>query len=182
MAVSIKTFEQLALEEPAEKWELADGHVRKKPAMTMKHYDLAFELAYAIRSQVSHDRFHVRCDQGRLLSGTSYLVPDVFVVEANQADQFRGLDATLEAYSEPVPFVAEVWSRSTGQYDLAGKLDAYRQRGDQEVWLLHPYEKWIRINLRGPSGDYIESDVRSGLVRLTAIPGVVINVESLFAR
>ncbi|MGB4861413.1 MAG: Uma2 family endonuclease [Tepidiformaceae bacterium] len=182
MVVSIKTFEQLALDEPAEKWELLDGRVRKKPPMTMEHSDLAFELAFTIRSQVAHDQFHVRCDQGRLLSGASYLVPDVFVVEASEALQFRGLDATLEAYSAPVPFVAEVWSRSTGQYDLLEKLEAYRLRGDHEIWLLHPYEKWVRINRKAADGSYSQREVAQGLIPLAALPGVTIDVGSLLGR
>ena len=146
MSVKVRTFEQLALEEPTEKWELDCGRVRKKPPMTMEHYDLAFELAYTIRSQVSHDAFHVRCDQGRLVTKQSYLVPDVFVVSANEALRFRGRDETLEAYDRPVPFVAEIWSRSTGDYDVTEKLARYQERGDAEIWLIHPYDRTVAIH------------------------------------
>lgn len=182
MAVTVKTYEQLALEDPSEKWEFVDGRVRKKPTMTMEHYDLAFELAYAIRSQVSHDRFHVRCDQGRLQFGSSYLVPDVFVVPVEMAAPFRGLDSTLEAYLDPVPFVAEVWSRSTGDYDLTDKLAAYQERGDAEIWLLHPYERWVRASRRTAGGEYRQAELPGGKVSLLAVPGVAIDLDRLLSR
>ena len=109
-------------------------------------------------------------------------MPDVFVVEASEALQFRGLDATLEAYSAPVPFVAEVWSRSTGQYDLVEKLEANRLRGDREIWLLHPYEKWVRINQKTADGSYSQREVAHGLIALAGLPGVTIDVGSLLSR
>jgi Uma2 family endonuclease len=181
MAVKVQTFEQLALEEPAEKWELFDGRVRKKPPVTMEHYDLAFELAFMIRSQISHDEFHVRCDQGRLLTPRSYLVPDVFVVPVASTLRFRGLDAVVEAYSEPMPFVAEVWSRSTGDYDVAGKLAEYQSRGDAEIWLIHPYQRQVTAYRRTPSGEYASAAL-TGNASLSAVPNVDIDIDRLFAR
>jgi Uma2 family endonuclease len=179
MTVKVQTFEQLALEEPTEKWELFLGRVRKKPAMTMEHYDIAFELAFAIRSQISHDEFHVRCDQGRLSTATSYLVPDVFVVSATQALQFRGMDSTLEAYADPVQFVAEVWSRSTGDYDVAGKLAEYQSRGDAEIWLIHPYEHRVTGFRRDAAGAYGIGETLTGRVTLSGLPGVSIDLDRL---
>jgi Uma2 family endonuclease len=49
----------------------------------------------------------------------------------------------LEIYDEPLPLVAEVWSPSTGGYDVLAKLPEYRRRGDTEIWLLHPYERTL---------------------------------------
>jgi Uma2 family endonuclease len=181
MTVTVQTFEQLALQEPTEKWELFCGRVRKKPAMAMEHYDVAFELAFAIRSQVSHDEFHVRCDQGRLMTGRSYLVPDVFVVPAAMAARFKGLDSTLEAYAGPVPFVAEVWSRSTGDYDVSGKLAEYQARGDLEIWLMHPYEKRVTAYRRDAAGEYAAEDLPRGVVSLRALPNVKIDLAALLS-
>jgi Uma2 family endonuclease len=181
MTVAVATFEQLALQEPTEKWELFLGRVRKKPPMTMEHYDLAFELAFAIRSQLSHAEYHVRCDQARLTTDRSYLVPDVFVVPASSSLVFRGQDATLEAYAEAVPFLAEVWSRSTGDYDLNEKLVEYQRRGDLEIWLVHPYERTVTAYRRDPEGGH--QTVRlSGRCALHALPGVTVDLDALFDR
>lgn len=182
MAVTTKTYEQVALEEPTTGWELVDGDLRRKPPMTMEHYDLAFELAFAIRSQVRHTEYHVRCDQSRLRAGTSYLIPDVFVVPTALVEQFRGRSDVLEAYAEPLPFVAEVWSPSTGDYDVTAKLAAYQERGDAEVWLLNPYELRLTTWVRQPDGSYTSSTYAGGRVALSAIPGVDIDLDQLFAR
>ncbi len=180
MAVRLATYEQLALEELHEKWELVDGRVRKKPPMTMEHNYRAFELAYAIRSQIAHESFQVRCDQGRLQYGANYFIPDVFVVAASSAARFAGLDATLEAYPDPVALVAEVWSRSTGDYDLTEKLRAYQDRGDAEIWLIHPYERWVRAFTRQADGTYARSQHAAGTVPIAALPGVHVDVAMLF--
>ncbi len=182
MAVSTKTYEQLALEEPSEKWELVEGRLRKKPPMTMEHYDMAFELAFAIRSQVNHRDFHVRCDQSRVAAGTSYVIPDVFVVPAALASRFRGQHDVLESYHEALPFVAEVWSPTTGEYDVTGKLAAYQQRGDAEIWLLHPFEHSLDAWRRAPDGSYSATRHTGGRVELSAIPGVTIDMDALFDR
>lgn len=182
MAVTTKTYEQLALEEPTTGWELFRGALRRKPPMTMEHYDLAFELAFAIRSQVSHAEYHVRCDQSRLRSGASYLIPDVFVVPASLVEQFRGRSDALEAYADPLPFVAEVWSPSTGDYDVTTKLSAYRERGDSEIWLLNPYEGGLTAWVRQPDGSYTSSVPAGGRVALSAIPGVTVDLDRLFHR
>ncbi|MCZ7577399.1 MAG: Uma2 family endonuclease [Dehalococcoidia bacterium] len=182
MAVTTRTYEQVALEEPTAGWELVDGDLRRKPPMTMEHYDLAFELAFAIRSQVSHAEYHVRCDQSRLRSGPSYLIPDVFVVPAALVEQFRGRNDVLEAYSEPLPFVAEVWSPSTGDYDVTTKLAAYQARGDAEVWLLNPYEPRLTAWVRQPDGSYASPVHAGGRIALSAIAGVIIDLDKLFGR
>ncbi len=182
MAVSTRTYEQLALEEPSEKWELFDGQLRKKPAMTMEHYDLAFELAFAIRTQVQHSEFHVRCDQSRLAAGNSYVIPDAFVVPADLASRFKGRQDLLESYAEPLPFVAEVWSPTTGEYDVSGKLAAYQQRGDQEIWLLHPFEHSLDAWRRQSDGTYIATRFTGGSVALAALPAVTIDLDALFGR
>jgi len=181
MAVKVATYEQLALEDPSGKWELVNGHVRKKPPMTMEHNRAGFELAFAIRSQVTDAEFDVRSDSGRLRFAGSYFVPDVFVVPASTAAQFEGSPA-LEAYTEPVPFVAEVWSPSTGDYDLGEKLTAYQARGDAEIWLVHPYERWVRAFVRRPDGSYEERALTEGTIELTSLPGVRVELQRLFAR
>lgn len=182
MAVSTRTYEQLALEEPSEKWELFEGRLRKKPPMTMEHYDIAFELAFAIRSQVDHGEYHVRCDQSRVAAGNSYVIPDVFVVPAALASRFRGSRDVLESYHEPLPFVAEVWSPSTGEYDVTGKLAAYQERGDAEIWLLHPFEHSLDAWRRAADGTYTATRHTGGRIDLAALPAVTLDLDALFDR
>jgi len=86
----------------------------------------------------------------------------------------------LEVYSEPLPFVIEVWSPSTGDFDVTDKLPEYQARGDAEIWYLHPYERTLTRWLREPDGSYAESVHRGGLTNPTALPDVTIDLASLF--
>jgi Uma2 family endonuclease len=58
----------------------------------------------------------------------------------------------LEYYEQPLPLVVEVWSPSTGEYDIDSKLPEYQARGDKEIWRLHPYERTVRSWQRQPDG------------------------------
>jgi Uma2 family endonuclease len=86
----------------------------------------------------------------------------------------------LEAYDDPLPLVVEVWSPSTGEYDVDAKLPEYRRRGDLEIWRIHPYERTLMIWTRSADGTYTERMVTAGGVEPVALPGVVVVFESLF--
>ena len=64
----------------------------------------------------------------------------------------------LEVYDQPLPLVVEVWSRSTGDYDVEEKLAVYQQRGDLEIWRIHPYERTLTAWRRLPDGSYERDD------------------------
>lgn len=46
---------------------------------------------------------------------------------------FRDRDDVLEVDNAPLPLVVEVWSRSTGDDDVEGKLADDQRRGDAEI-------------------------------------------------
>jgi Uma2 family endonuclease len=68
------------------------------------------------------------------------------------AAPLRHRQDVLEVYGDPLPLAAEVWSRSTGDYDVNEKLAVYKQRGDLEIWLIHPYERTLTSWSRNPVG------------------------------
>ena len=76
--------------------------------------------------------------------------------------------------------MVEVWSPSTGDYDVDAKLPVYQQRGDREIWRIHPYERTLTSWLRQPDGSYQETLHRGGIVALVALPGVTIDLDELF--
>ena len=87
----------------------------------------------------------------------------------------------LGAYAEPLPFVAEVWSPTTGNYDIAAKLPSYRARGDLEIWFVHPCEDTLTAWRRQPDGGYTETLSTGGIVSVASLPGVAIDLDDLLA-
>lgn len=180
MPTSEKTYLQVALDEPGANWELHCGELRRKPSMTMEHNDIAEHLAYLLHSQLDRSQFRVRTNAGRTRVATgSYYIPDVFVVPTSLALRLKGR-RVLEAYSEPLPLVVEVWSPSTGDYDVETKLPDYRRRGDAEIWRIHPYERTLTAWRRGPDGEYTETMYTAGMVASESLPGVRIELGDLF--
>jgi Uma2 family endonuclease len=181
MPVTAKTYEQVALEDSDSQWELVCGALRRKPDMTMEHNDPATYLGFQLVAQLDRAQFRLRVNSTRTtVSGGTYYVPDVLVVPTALADELRDLHV-LEAYAAPLPFVAEVWSRSTGDYDVDAKFPEYRRRGDLEIWRVHPYERTVTAWRRQPDGSYLESVHRGGSVDVLSLPGVRVDLGELFA-
>ncbi|MGE3073160.1 MAG: Uma2 family endonuclease [Dehalococcoidia bacterium] len=180
MVISTATYEQVALEDGDSVWEYVCGALREKPSMTQAHNDVAFYLAHSLASQLDRSQFRVRSNAGRIRTtvGNAY-VPDVMVV-ATSSSLSQKSSRTLEAFDEPVPFVAEVWSPSTGAYDIDAKLPEYRTRGDAVIWRIHPYDKTVQAWERQADGSYIERLHRSGSVPIPSLPGVAIVLNEIF--
>ena len=81
------------------------------------------------------------------------------------------------AYQEFV--LSEVWSPSTGYYDVDAKLLVHRQRGDLEIWLVHLYERTLTSWKRQPDESYQASLHRDGTIPPVALPGVTIDLGAL---
>jgi Uma2 family endonuclease len=180
MPVSEQTFRQVALEDPEGHWELCCGKLRQKPGMTAEHNDIMLMLAMQLGHQLSRDQFRVRSNAGHVQrTSENYFIPDVFVIPTELERAQRGTRA-LEVYDSPLPLVVEVWSPTTGRYDIETKLREYQQRGDLEIWRIHPYEHTLTAWRRQPDGSYTETTVAHGPVEPTALPGVTIDFDALF--
>jgi Uma2 family endonuclease len=179
--ISGETYERLALAEPDRKWELRDGHLREKPGMTSSHNWLEAKLGHMLMSQLDWSIFQVRVDAGLVRRPeATYFIPDVFVVPTAYAIPLLGQQDILEVFDQPLPLVVEIWSRSTGDYDVAEKIAVYQQRGDLEIWRLHPYERTLTTWRRQPDSSYEETVYREGTISPTAPPGVEIDLAALF--
>jgi Uma2 family endonuclease len=104
-------------------------------------------------------------------------LPDVYIVPRHPI--VTPLDE-FEVFVDPLPFLAEVWSPSTGGYDIDKKLPEYRKSGDREIWRLHPFEKSVTAWRRQSDGDYTETVLTSGIVHLHALPEIRVRIEKLF--
>lgn len=179
--ISNEAHERLALAEPNVKWELHNGLLREQPGMTYAHNSLAFRLGVALYVQLDQVAYEVRVDAGRVRRpGSTYLIPDVFVFPRELARSFVDRDDLLEVYDQPLPLVVEVWSPSTGAYDVQEKLGICQQRGDREIWDIHPYERRLTAWRRQPDGNYNESTFTEGGIEPIALPNVTIDLTALY--
>ncbi len=110
----------------------------------------------------------------------SYCVPDVFVVPVDAVKRQLGRPGRLEYFAEAVLLVIEVWSRSTGRHDSTTKIPEYRNRGDLEIWQLHPYKRTLDAWRRQDDGTYEHSTYTGGTISPAFLPNVTIDLDALF--
>ena len=148
---------------------------------TQEHNRAASLLAYFITNQLPLEDFEVLHNAGRLRTNAgNAFVPDVVVIPIGLAATQRGT-RELESYAEPVPFVAETWSKSTGEYDTRTKLPEYQARGDLVIWLIHPYDRQVRVFERQGDGSYAAREYAGGRVVIPSLPGVAVDLDRLFS-
>jgi Uma2 family endonuclease len=172
---------RLALMNEDAQLEFFEGRIREKPSMSAEHNDAMYILGLQLGQQLDLRRYRVRVNAGRTRRPTrSVFIPDVMVIpiEAERA-QRRG-PGHLEIYTDPLPFVAEFWSPRTGDYDVETKFPEYQQRGDREIWRLHPYDRGVVAWRRREDGTYEDVAYRGGQVQLAAVPTVTIDLDALF--
>jgi Uma2 family endonuclease len=179
--VTEETYRRVAMEDPERQWELHDGLLREKPGMGMEHNDVMMYLAISLAPQLDASIFRLRVNSARLrIPFGRYYIPDLVVVPTEEVLKIAGREGELEFYDRPVPFLAELRSPSTSQYDVNVKLPNYQKRGDLEIWRLEPYEHRLTAWRRQPDGTYQDSVQTGGVVALTGLPGVEIDLDALF--
>jgi Uma2 family endonuclease len=180
--ISNEAYERLALSDSDRKWELWDGVLREKPGMSAAHNEVENELGFMLRSQLDRKTYRVRVDSGKARRpSATYFIPDVFVVSTAYVTPLLD-QRVLEVYEQPLPLIVEVWSPTTGDYDIAEKLAVYQQRGDLDIWYMHPNERTLTRWVRQADGSYVESLHREGVIRPVALPGVEIDLTVLLTR
>ena len=162
-------------------WELHDGRLVEKPGMSWDHLDAITELIARLHQQLDRADYRVFTESRVRRPAATIFLPDVAVVPTRYGDEFRGRPGALAIFSEPLPLVVEVWSVSTGDYDVDTKIPVYMQRGDLEIWRIHPYERTLTRWVRQPDGSYKETVHHDGTITPVALPGVSIDIGRLFA-
>ena len=183
--VTYEEYEELALRELDQFWELHCGQLRRKPEeiMTTAHNRIQYRLGTLLVRQLDEAMYEVRINNARARRRSQFAyIPDLIVVPVPLVRRNIAERPTrLEAYEEPLPLVVEVWSPSTGGYDVNEKLPEYQRRGDLEIWRIHPVQRSVTVWRRQADGSYTETVHTTGMVELSGLPGVVIEIERLFA-
>src|SRR5262245_587527 len=119
----------MVLSDPEARWEVEGGQPREKPAMAFEHSEAASELGFGLRAQLDRRRFRVHVDGGRLLiDGDNFFIPEVAVIPLALAERFRHRSDIVALCEKPLPLVIQVWSPSTGGYDVSQKMPRCQQR------------------------------------------------------
>jgi Uma2 family endonuclease len=159
-------------------WELHDGRLVEKPGMSWKHLDIVANLIALLHQQLDRAAYRVFAESRVRRPAATIFLPDVAVVPTAYGEDIRELPV-LAIFSDPLPLVIEVWSPSTGDYDVDAKVPVYQQRGDLEIWRIHPYERTLTSWQRQPDGSYQETMHSGGTISPVALPGVTINLGAL---
>jgi Uma2 family endonuclease len=178
--VTEETYRRLALGNTH--LELVHGRLREKPWMSVAHGDVMGLLLAQLLRQVDDDKYRVRTQYARLrISSDTYYVPDIAVIPTDAVLALLQSPRSLDAYPDPIPLVVEIWSPSTGDYDIDENLPGYQQRGELEIWFIHPYQRTLTVWCRQPDGTYAEEVYHGGIVHPVALLGVTIDLDALFA-
>jgi len=175
-------YRDLILHDDYVTWELWDGVPREKPLMSAMHGDAVMTLSARLFNQVDRRQFRVRNNHAKArISARNYYIPDVAVIPAAYFGPGWDAPRNPDAYAAPLSLVVEIWSPTTGDYDVDVKLLGYKERGDEEIWYLHPYERTLTIWRRQADGTYAEVVLTGGIVEPASLPGVAIDLDELFA-
>jgi Uma2 family endonuclease len=178
--ISEHEYRELALNEEDRLWELWDGVPVEKPGMSFDHDVVSNYLAAMLINQLDRREYWVTANGGKARrSDRYYFIPDVVVIPDSYAQPLRGDPRGFNAHAGPLPLVVEVWSRTTAAYDYAVKLQAYRERGDLEIWYIHPYERTLTAWRKQPDGSYSEEVYQGGIISVASLPGVTIDLDLL---
>jgi Uma2 family endonuclease len=177
--ISEEAYQKFVLSGVDGSWELHDGRLVEKPAMTFRHGQIPMLLGHFLLSQLDRDAYAVVSELRVRRSSATVFMPDLMVVPTAYSKEIRDRPV-LAIFSDPLPLVVEVWSPSTGDYDVDAKVPVYQQRGDLEIWRIHPYEWTLTSWRRQPDGSYQETIHRGGSVTPVSLPRVAIDLETQF--
>lgn len=183
MIAPSQSVEDLMSTEEGRFLEVHHGRLREKPTdMTDSHNLVVSRLNRQLLPQLDPDRYDIRLNSGRVRRAeVTYYVPDLYVVPLASPPSLLRQTHRLEVFIDPLPLVVEVWSPSTGEYDVDEKLPEYMRRGDREIWRIHPVERTLTAWRRQEDGSYATSVHRGGKIEPVALGGVVVDLDALFA-
>jgi Uma2 family endonuclease len=177
--MSEDAYQQFVLTGVEGAWELHDGLLVEKPGMSWKHGGIVMLLGHLLMTQLERAEYRVFTELRVRRPAATVFLPDLIVVPTSYGEAVRDLPV-LAIFSDPLPLVVEVWSPTTGDYDVDAKLPVYQQRGDLEIWRIHPYERTLTSWQRQPDGSYRETIHRGGTVAPVALPGVMIDLNTVW--
>ena len=168
--LSFEQFEQFP--DDGKKHELLQGEHIILPPPKLRHSLIQQKIQDALLAYVHEHRLgEVHIETGFKLSSDTWVQPDVSFVRAAQIER-----ADPDGYYEGAPAIAvEVASESNTAAQLDQKLGLYFEHGAEEVWVVYPNTKRIRVHYPDGRSQTLTAELHSDL-----FPGWSMAVSSLF--
>jgi Uma2 family endonuclease len=157
-------------------WEYLDGRIVMHSPASYHHEALFSFLSFLISGYLE-----VRGDATVL--GSRYAMrldpewspePDLLVVRNSRRHLL-----TSQRLEGPADWVVEIASESDPRLDAREKLPRYREAGIEEIWLINPFAKEIRVEAK-PVGQYVARVLSTGRLDSSVVPGFWIDVSWLW--
>ncbi|MGD2115119.1 MAG: Uma2 family endonuclease [Acidobacteriota bacterium] len=171
----VREEEFYALAGEDSEWEYLDGRLVLSPA-SERHEDLFIFLSTLFRAYLDEKG-------GGVVRGSRYPMrldehwspePDLLVVR----DEHRRRMGP-QRLEGPADLVVEIASEGDPKLDTREKLPRYREAGVPEIWLIDPFDETIHVE-RTTDGGYDATDVASGRLESTVVPGFWIDASWLW--
>jgi Uma2 family endonuclease len=160
--LSEQDYQAFVLSGPGGTWELHAGRLVEKQALSGARGTVLARLARQLLAQLDAADFQIRINDGHVRApADTILIPDLLVAPATTGSPGPAR-TLLTIYVEPAPLIVEVWTPPGDGYDVDVKIAIYQQRGDLEIWRIHPAERVLTTWVRQPEGTYVETIYQSG--------------------
>ena len=173
-ARTLLTFEEFEkFQNDGKKHELIQGEHITLPPPKFRHSRVQQDLQDALRPYVrEHSLGDVYIEAGFKLSSDTWLQPDVSFVRSSPIKL-----TDPGSYLQGAPALAiEVASESDTAAQLDLKLELYFAHGAEEVWVIYPQTRRIRVHGPGGTSRTMASQMESSL-----FPGWSAALEAIFA-
>lgn len=177
--ITEEAYQRFVFSDPDRQWELLAGQLREKPGTTWDHGCVKMELSFLLMRHLDRTEHLVFSASRVRRPPATIFMPDLLVVPVAYGREFRNRPDTLAIFADPLPLIVEIWT-CIDHYDVDAKLPVYMQRGDLEIWRIHPYDKTLTVWRRQADGSYEETLYREGVITPVALPGVTIPLADLF--
>jgi Uma2 family endonuclease len=157
-------------------WEYLDGRIVMHSPASDRHEDLFRFLLTLLSAYLDATRVGIVRGSRYPMRLDARWSPEPDLLVLRQARRHLATPTRLEG---PADLVIEIASDSDPGLDVREKLPRYREAGIEEIWLIDPFERRLRVETR-EAGGYASRLVTVGRVESRVVPGFWIEASWLW--